>query len=65
MYIIRALERDQELKDRFTSYTGTSREKVMSNNSIGMILKRFVILEKERYEEYFTVRDRSVYLSEK
>ena len=29
------------------------------------ILKRFVILEKERYEEYFTVRDRSVYLSEK
>ena len=61
MYCIRALEIDQDLRDRFTSFTGTSREKVMSNNSIGMILKRFVRFEKERYKDHFTSRDLNLY----
>ena len=65
IYCIRALEKDQDLRNRFTSYVGTSRERVMSDNSIGMILKRFIMLEKDRYREHFTVRDNTNYFSKK
>ena len=58
----RAIERDPELRKLFVVYKGTSREKKMSEDSVDMILRRFIRLENEKYKDHFTNRDKSIYL---